>query len=259
MNDQPLADFVQESLRIVKEGEKNGIVLRIYGATAIKIHSPAYGYLYQNLDRELSDVDIVTYSRFRPRLEEFFKKLGYKPNKRFNALHGMEREIYIDETNRRILDVFIDRLRFCHVNNLKGRLELDNPTVPLSNLLLGKMQIVRFDKKDMKDSIILFRAHEVAETDDDVINAMYIAKTLSEDWGFYYTSTINLRNVKDYSALYEKEGKISKEDQIIISEGVDKLVDIIEKEPKSLGWKMRAKIGTSKKWYTEVEEAPELF
>jgi hypothetical protein len=28
----------------------------------------------------------------------------------------------------------------------------------------------------------------------------------------------------------------------------------IEKEPKSLKWKMRAKVGTSRKWYNVVEE-----
>jgi hypothetical protein len=27
----------------------------------------------------------------------------------------------------------------------------------------------------------------------------------------------------------------------------------IEKEPKTFGWKMRAKIGTKKKWYNPVE------
>ena len=35
---------------------------------------------------------------------------------------------------------------------------------------------------------------------------------------------------------------------------IDKILDAIEREPKSMGWKMRAKVGTKKKWYTEVEE-----
>ena len=29
---------------------------------------------------------------------------------------------------------------------------------------------------------------------------------------------------------------------------------MIEKEPKSLGWKLRAKVGTKKQWYNDVEE-----
>jgi len=27
----------------------------------------------------------------------------------------------------------------------------------------------------------------------------------------------------------------------------------IEEEPKSTGWKMRARVGTKKKWYTDVD------
>ena len=29
---------------------------------------------------------------------------------------------------------------------------------------------------------------------------------------------------------------------------------IIEKEPKSVGWKLRARVGTKKQWYNDVEE-----
>jgi len=32
------------------------------------------------------------------------------------------------------------------------------------------------------------------------------------------------------------------------------LLTYIEKEPKSFKWKMRARIGTKKKWYEDVEE-----
>lgn len=255
--EQPLADFVQEGLRVVKEGEKVGIILRVYGATGIRIHcQEEYSHLYPDLGRVLSDLDMVTYLRFRRQLEELFEKLGYDPDKRFNFLYGRDRQKYYDKAHGRTLDVFVDQLKFCHVNDLRGRLEKDNPTVPLANILLGKMQIVKFDVKDMKDSIILLREHPVAETDEDAVNARYIAKTLSDDWGFYYTVTTNLRNVKDYSAKYKKEGKLSEDDQTNVSTKIDELIDAIEKEPKSLGWKIRARVGTSKKWYTEVEEAP---
>jgi len=35
---------------------------------------------------------------------------------------------------------------------------------------------------------------------------------------------------------------------------VDRLVEWIEKEPKTRSWKMRARIGPKKKWYRDVEE-----
>ena len=34
---------------------------------------------------------------------------------------------------------------------------------------------------------------------------------------------------------------------------VDKILEAVEGEPKSLVWKMRSKIGTRKQWYNPVE------
>ena len=52
--------------------------------------------------------------------------------------------------------------------------------------------------------------------------------------------------MKDFNVLTD-------EDKIVESR-IDKLLDIIEKEPKPLGLKMRAKIGTKKIWYRKVED-----
>jgi len=40
----------------------------------------------------------------------------------------------------------------------------------------------------------------------------------------------------------------------LVVERLDKLQKRIEREPKSLKWNMRAKAGTSVKWYRVVEE-----
>ena len=39
---------------------------------------------------------------------------------------------------------------------------------------------------------------------------------------------------------------------------IEKLVDMIEKEPKSFAWKMRARVGEKKTWY-ELPEADKPF
>jgi hypothetical protein len=83
------------------------------------------------------------------------------------------------------------------------------------------------------------------------VNGKYIAQLLSKDWGFYYTSTTNLQkllNLMDqYIALPPGEAKI-------VKERVDKLLKMIDSQPKSMGWKSRSWVGTKQKWYTEVEE-----
>jgi hypothetical protein len=47
---------------------------------------------------------------------------------------------------------------------------------------------------------------------------------------------------------------LSQSDREEIGAKIDKLCAIIEAEPKSTGWKWRARIGTKKKWYTDVDE-----
>jgi hypothetical protein len=47
---------------------------------------------------------------------------------------------------------------------------------------------------------------------------------------------------------------LSKQDRALVSERLDKLQKRIENEPKSFKWNMRAKAGTSVKWYRVVEE-----
>jgi hypothetical protein len=91
----------------------------------------------------------------------------------------------------------------------------------------------------------------VGDNDKETINGKYIAELLSKDWGFWYTSTTNLSKVLNLANEYIK---LSEEDGKLMKERVNKLVEMIEKQPKSMGWKMRSRMGTKQKWYTEVEE-----
>jgi len=254
---KPLTDFIQEAMRIVKLAEKRGIILRVMGACSIRLHCPKYEYLHKELGRELSDIDFASYDAHKPKMEKFFETVGYKPRKYITSdwayVTGgaQRRHIYDDMENKRVTDIFFDKLEMCHTIDFRGRLELDYPTITLADIVLEK-QIVKLAEKDVKDVFVLFREHEVGEKDKEMVNARYIARLLSRNWGFYYTLTTNLNRVKEFSRRYEA---LTERDHQDVTTKIDKLLEVIEKEPKSMGWKMRAKIGTRKKWYTEVGEA----
>jgi hypothetical protein len=254
---KPLSEFIKEALRVVELAKDAEITLRIMGACAVRIHCTRYEYLFEKLSRELTDIDFCSYSKFKPNMRKFFEELGYKPREymfRYWERAGLPREIYDDEKNQRTVDVFYDELSMCHKINFRGRLELDYPTITLSDLLLEKMQIVKLNEKDVKDMIILLREHDIAEKEEkEMINGKYIATLLSKDWCFYYTVTTNLKRVRDFSKSYKA---LTREDLDDVSLKVDHLLQIIEETPKSLKWKVRQKIGTKVKWYTEVEEVP---
>jgi len=45
----------------------------------------------------------------------------------------------------------------------------------------------------------------------------------------------------------------------LIEDRINILLDAVEAAPKTLGWKMRAKIGTRSRWYQEVSEKSRQF
>jgi hypothetical protein len=246
-----LQDFEQEALRIVNEAQKDGIPLRLMGASAVKMHSVKYKALFEEMERTLTDLDFMTYGRYSKFLTKLFRRLGYEPNESFIQMHGHIRHIYLDRAHRRIADVFLDKLSFCHTVDFQNRLELDSPTITLADLLLEKMQIVHINEKDIKDTIILLAEHEIGESDKETVDVKRIAELLSDDWGFYYTVQTNLRRVAEYA---EKKPAWPAEVKKAVGAKVEAMLGRMEAEPKSFRWKMRAKVGTSKKWYDDVEE-----
>jgi len=43
-------------------------------------------------------------------------------------------------------------------------------------------------------------------------------------------------------------------DRTIVRERIDRLQKIIEDQPKTMSWKLRARVGSKSKWYRDVEE-----
>ena len=242
--------FVDEALRIIDEADKQGIILRLMGAIAIRIHSPEYAYLHEKMGRFITDIDYVAYEKQSSKIERFFEGQNYSRRLLSFSFALGGRMIFTNNSDGRHVDVFLDRLEMCHKIEYKKRLEIDSPTVPLAELLLQKMQIVKISEKDIIDTTMLILSHEIGNTDENTINGGYIAEILSKEWGFYYTVTTNLKKVvslmRDFTVLNDQE-------KDVVSSRIDDLLQRIEDKPKGRSWKMRARIGTSKKWYKDVD------
>lgn len=242
--------IVNAAKKLVDEANKRGLILRLLGAIAFRIHCPKFGQLLGKT-RNITDIDMVAYSKQVGQVEKFIIESGYETRPPSIASLAARRRIFYDKKNGITVDVFLDKLEMCHDIDFKGRLEADYPTIPLAEMLLEKLQIVQINEKDVKDVIVLLREHDISDKDLEAINAKYIAKLLSDDWGFYYTATMNLNRIK---SLLDHYIELVEDDKKYIEGRIDNLLKIIEEEPKSLRWKMRAKIGTKKQWYKKVEE-----
>ena len=250
----PPSAFIEEAKVCVKEAEDKGIILRIMGGMAIYLHSQEYKQLWENLERlgkkVFTDIDFVSYGKFRSQVLGFFQNRGFTINQTMLYYYGKKRHIYYGERIP-MVEVFFDKLEMNHTIDFRNRLEVDSPTIPPAELLLQKIQMVRMNEKDIKDAIILIRAHEIGEDDKERINRASVGARLLSDWGFYYTATMNLQKIRNSLSNYAALGE---EDIRIVEGRINQLLSYLEEEPKSMKWKSRALLGTKKKWYSEVDE-----
>jgi len=244
-------DFVAEAERIVDAAKNEGILLRLLGALAFHIHCPKFSYMQELLGRSFTDIDFASYHKESSRINKLFVELGYQYDVRVRTIFGSRLVFYDSSGTNRHCDVFLDKLEFCHDIDFENRLDVDYPTIPLVELLLEKMQIVKLNEKDVVDTMMLLREHQIGASDNETINADRLAKLTSRDWGLWKTITINLQNVKSAT---QNDKKLTEEDRKDIDAKITALMKRIDDEPKSRGWKIRAQIGEKRKWYRDVDE-----
>ncbi len=265
----PTDVFMQEATQLVEQAKTKGIILRVVGGLGIAIRCRSYRDFGTKLGRvgtgagqqEYSDIDLVSYKKQRDKVKSFFSETGYAKRRATLSSAASERQIYYHPKGWFCVDVFFDKLMVAnHPIDFAGRLELDYPTITATDALLEKLQIWEaFSAKDLKDCLLLLKSCQVNE--EKGIDAGYIAKLLSSDWGFWYTATTNLNKIHRFISELERFGpdaginpkQICSEDRKEIATKIETLLKAIDDEPKSFGWKMRAKIGTSRKWYNPVE------
>ncbi len=241
-------DMAEEALRLAEEAEREDLALRLLGGVAIKLR--AKDGLHPAFEREYADHDWIAPKGASAAAQKFFEAMGYTPHVRFNAINGRERLLFFDEQHGRQVDILVGTFRMSHEIPFGKRLALEPVTVPLAELLLTKLQIVELNEKDVRDALALLHDHPVEGEDGDAINGAQIARLCAADWGLWRTFTANLGSLGGHLERYD----LPEESKERIAGRIQELQARIEEEPKSFGWKMRAKIGDRKRWYELPEE-----
>src|SRR6266478_6749020 len=177
----PIADIKEEAMRISEAANTEGVSLRLLGGLAIYFQCPVVRS-DERFQRPYKDMDFITLSKWNGKTKTLFANLRYMGNKTFNALHGHQRLLFWDEQHERQIDIFIYRMQMCHIIDFRSRLQLDQRTLSLPDLLLTKLQIVEINEKDIIDVIALFYDHDIT-SDEQGKHADYIAGLTANDWG----------------------------------------------------------------------------
>jgi hypothetical protein len=265
------AEFLREAQNIVDLARGKGTVLRILGSLGIyahSLHEPEGIAFLRRVGRVqegsplFTDLDLMGYGSQGRAISGVFEDLRFRPDSMINGFFGDRRLVYYEGQDRFHVDVFLDKLEFSHdilfgKRPGNGRLELDYPTISLTDLVLEKLQIHRIGRKDLVDLLVIFLGHDVrANVDEDreAVDAGHIATLLSDDWGFWYESIQNLGKTRQLLGDFVARDRISGELSGRALARIAALEAALREGPKGRHWQKRAKVGTAKPWFREVEE-----
>jgi hypothetical protein len=257
-----LADPLAEALRIIALADERGLLVRLMGGLAFHAQAPTWT---ARIDRDGRDIDLATRSQDRTALSDLLIGEGYTPDRQYNALYGHKQLYFVDESKGRPVDVLVDRLEMCHRFEFRDRLAISRPTLPLAELLLTKLQIVKINRKDLLDALILLASHPLAPASDGAregagagaaINVSRITGLTSADWGWWRTVTGNLDRLRTYVETELGPNELDTGAPLPFDPKAQliALADAIEAAPKSTKWRLRARVGDRMTWYEEPEE-----
>lgn len=244
--DEPLADPIDESVRVVEAADERDLTVRLIGGTAIYQHAETARE--GPFERDYRDVDFVGTREEEDAIVDLMTDLGYQANRRFNTMRRFRLE-FVDPVNERKADYVVDRFDFCHEWSLRDRVGLDHPTIPIEDLLLSKLQIFEVSDRDVRDMIAMLADHPIERSDDtEKIDPVYIAELCCADWGLCKTVTMSLDRIDEYVSNNDLP---LDEDQL--EARIGSLRGAIENRPKTLRWRLRSIIGERKQWYKRPE------
>ncbi len=244
------SDAYSAAVETVEAANRRGVPLKLLGGQAIRYLTPDFPPRW----RGDQDMDFASVSASRRAVTELLTELGFEGDRRFNNLHG-HRQMYFRSPGGEIsVDVIMDRLQMCHVLEFSGRIERMPLTLDAADLLLSKLQVVEQNEKDVHDILYLLAAHEVREGDEPgTIGLGRLSEVLGADWGWWRTATANLDRVVELargelSRLVPADAPLDAVEQAI---ALRRHADAM---PKTLKWKLRARVGERARWYELPEE-----
>ncbi len=240
MSSSTLSSINLEAKRLTKKISDRSLKVKLLGGLAVWMSCPSAEL--PGLARNYGDLDFISPKKEARTFGEILVSSGYVEDKRFNAIHGATRLIFLDEVNDRPIDVLIDDFKMCHSIELKNRINQENAWITPEDLLLTKLQIVSINEKDFLDIVALLL--------DQEFDLEYLSKILGNDWGFEKTVLQNLIKSSKYLESIELQSQLRES----AKNNCQKLISQIENSKKSLNYKLRAKIGDKLPWYDEPEE-----
>jgi hypothetical protein len=245
----PFTDrLVEEASGLIEQADLQGLKARLLGGIAIRLllgerFDPAF-------ERRHGDIDLVTSKKSAKGLAELIEQRGWVPAREFNALNGSRRLLFHDPYGPAQIDVFVEAFEMCHRLPLADELSAPGPSLPASDLLMTKLQIIELNDKDRSDCFALLNGCAIGDASPSMIDPARIASLTAGDWGLFHTFELNFARLREGV----ETGVVDSTEALVIAGAIDRITEAMDSAPKSRGWRMRARIGEKKQWYDTPEE-----
>lgn len=243
-------DGVAQATAVIDAATQRGVPLRLLGGLAVRVLTPEF----PPRSREGQDLDFASLDTAKKPLMELFAGLGYQGDARFNTLHGDHQMYFRTPDGSRAVDVIMNELTMCHTLQFRDRLTRMPYTLDVTDLLLSKLQVLEQNEKDVQDIIYLLSAFGAGPDDrPGMIGLDRITGVIGSDWGWWRTVTGNLDKVAELadgplSGLVPPQARY---DPAVQARALRTHADTC---PKTMRWKMRARVGERVRWYELPEE-----
>jgi Fic family protein len=258
-----------EAMALIDEARRYGVQVRLMGGLAVRRYCTDLDFM----DREYSDIDLVGLSVQNRELHEVFTRLGYTENRAVTEATGAGQLQYVkvevledaggayrigaehgDDGPAPLVDhvdLFMDVMRMDHDLDVRDRLLVDDYAISPADAFIGKLQIGRINEKDAHDVIALLKDVPLRQADDETsICLPYVADTCAGDWGLCQDVLANIDVVLAMVDDYD----LDEQEMARVYGRLVALREAIEAEEKSVGWRLRARVGKRVAWRRAIED-----
>ncbi len=253
--------MAQEGRRVVDSARGRGVVLRLLGGFAVHEHCGGM----TACRRDHLDLDFAGLRRQTRPVVEVFEELGYEERIHVRQATRMRQAQFVRECVHGggaaprahvedHVDVFFDRFKLDHSVDLRDRLALHPYAVPLTDALVTKLQMHAPEPRDVRDALLLLAAAGAQGDGAGDVDPAYVGRLCARDWGLFYDVALNLQRC----ARALDEAGLSPEQRDRVAGLLARLTGAIDAAPKTLAWRLRAGVGTRRRWWDVVEEQGRL-
>ena len=242
-----------EALEIIAAAREADVDLRVVGGAGVRLHCAEPAETLERIGRVANDIDFVVPKEGRKALRRLLENRGYVVDRDLLVAMEGRRYSFSHPDSEIELDVFVERLEFNHTIEVRSRLDRHPVTISLEDLLMQKLQIVQLTANDLVDISVLLATHPVVTgaTSTEEFSSDYIADLLRRDWGFHHTATRNLERI---AAGTDTGVDLATAQNQVVKDRSNELLHAVEGAPKTMGWRMRAKVGERVQWWEDVDE-----